>query len=143
MSPRYKAAFACYALSMLLLMWFGVQYFFASELRPYHAAALGQSLAEMPTNFQITFITLYRSIGAGMLSSAVAFAFLLIVPFRGGELWSRWALTVSGLTFGGLATYLTLAFKAATGIDAPWPAAIGGMVLIVVGHALATGKAKV
>jgi len=143
MSTRYKVSFACYLLTGLVLVGFGIRYFLATELTPYHAAALGQSLAAISPNEQITFVTLYRAVGTGMLSTAVAFGFLLFVPFRRGEAWSRWAMTTAGLCFAGLSTYFTLAFKAATAIDAPWPAAVGSVVLIVVAHVLASGKTKV
>lgn len=143
MSTPYKASFVCYLLTGLVLAAFGIRYFIAAELTPYHAAALGQSLATMAPNQQVTFITLYRAVGTGMLSTAVAFGFLLFIPFRRGERWSRWALTAVGLCFAGLSIYLTLAFKAATGIDAPWPAAVASAVLVVVAHALASWKAKI
>jgi hypothetical protein len=142
-SSPHKASFVCYLLTGIVLAGFGVRYFFAAELTPYHAAALGQSLAAMPSNQQVTFVTLYRAVGTGMLSTAVAFGFLLFVPFRRGEVWARWAMTAAGLCFAGLSIYFTLAFKAATGIDAPWPAAVASAVLIVVAHVLASWKAKV
>jgi len=142
-STTYKASFLCYLLTGLVLVGFGVRYFLAAELTPYHAAALGQSLATMSPNHQVTFVTLYRAVGTGMLSTAVAFGFLLFIPFRRGEVWSRWALTAVGLCFAGLSIYFTLAFKVATGIDAPWPAAIGSAVLVVVAHVLASWKSKV
>ena len=143
MTTRYKAAFACSLLTMIAFAGFGVRYFFATELMPYHAAALGQSWSAMSPNQQITFITLYRAIGAGMLSTALAFAFLLFIPFRRGDAWSRWAMTSVGLSFTGLTIFLTLSFKAATGAAPPWPAAVGFSVLILIAHALASGKAKV
>lgn len=143
MSVRHKASFACYLLTAIILAGFGVRYFLAAELTPYHATALGQSLAAMSPNHQITFITLYRAVGTGMLSTAVAFSFLLFIPFRRGDAWARWAMTAAGLCFAGLSTYFTFAFKAATGIDAPWPAAVGSVALIVAAHVLAPGKAKV
>lgn len=143
MSTQYKVAFACYLLTGIVLAGFGVRYFLATELMPHHAAALGQSLAAMSPNQQVTFIALYRAIGAGMLSTAVAFGFLLFIPFRRGEIWSRWAMSATGLSFAGLSTYFTLAFKATTGFDAPWPAAVGSAVLIVVAHVLASWKTKV
>lgn len=115
MGAPYKAAFVCYLLTAIVLAGFGVRYFLAAELTPYHAAALGQSLAAMSPNQQITFVTLYRAVGTGMLSTAVAFGFLLFIPFRRGEVWSRWAMTAVGLCFAGLSIHFTLAFKAATG----------------------------
>jgi hypothetical protein len=143
MSTPYKASFVCYLLTGLVLAGFGFRYFLATELTPYHTAALGQSLAAMSPNQQVTFVTLYRAVGTGMLSTAVALGFLLFIPFRRGEGWSRWAMSAVGLCFAGLSIYFTLAFKAATGIDAPWPASVASAVLIVVAHVLATWKAKV
>jgi hypothetical protein len=143
MSKRYKASFTCYLLVVLVLFGFGFRYLFASELTPYHAAALGQSLGTMTPNQQITFLTLYRVVGTGMLSTAVAMTFLLFGAFRRGEVWSRWAMTASGLCFSGLSLYATLVFKAATGIDAPWPASVASLVIVVLAHVLAIEKAKV
>jgi hypothetical protein len=142
MSMAYRASFACYLLTGLVLAGFGIRYFVAGQLMPYHAGALGQPLTAMAPNQQITFLTLYRAVGTGMLSTAIAFGFLLFIPFRRGEAWSRWAMTASGLCFAGLSTYFTLAFKSATGIDAPWPAAIGSAVLVIVAHILGSWKPK-
>lgn len=143
MSTTYKASFACYLLTALVLAGFGARYFLAAELTPYHAEALGQPLAAMSLHQQVTFVTLYRAVGTGMLSTAVALGFLLFIPFRRRERWSRWAMTAVGLCFAGLSIYFTLAFKAATGIDAPWPAAVASAALIVVAHVLASWRARV
>jgi hypothetical protein len=143
MSTPYKASFICYLLTALVLAGFGFRYFLATELTTYHAAALGQPLAAMSLNQQVTFVTLYRAVGTGMLSTAMALGFLLFIPFRRGERWSRLAMTAVGLCFAGLSTYFTLAFKAATGFDAPWPASVASAALIVVAHVLASWKAGV
>lgn len=142
MSKRYKASFACYLLLVLVLYGFGLRYFFKSELTGYHALALGQSLGEMSANLQITFVTLYRIVGTGILSTAVAMTFLLFGPFRRGEVWSRWAMTGTGLCYAALSLYATLMFTAATGIIAPWPASVASLVVIALAHVLAIEKAR-
>src|SRR5258706_9666083 len=121
MSKRLKASFACYLLLLLGLYAFGLRYAFKSELTGYHTLALGQSLSAMSPGLQITFLTSYRVDAAGILSMAVAMTFLLFGPFRRGEAWSRWAMTGTGVCYGGVSLYANLAVTEATGIVAPCP----------------------
>lgn len=143
MNKRHKASFACYLLLVLVLFGFGLRYLFKSELPGYHALALGQSLSAMPANFQITFLTSYRVDAAGILARAIAMTFLLFGPFRRGEVWSRWAMTGTGLCYATLSLYANLSFTAATGIIAPWPISVAILVMTLLAHVLAIGRAKV
>jgi hypothetical protein len=143
MSKRHKASFAMYLLVILGLYGFGLRYLFKSELTGYHALALGQSLSAMSPSYQIAFLTSYRVDAAGILSMALAMTFVLFGPFRRGEVWSRWAMTGTGLCYAILSLYANLTFTAATGIVAPWPVSVAILVMIALAHVLAMEKAKI
>ena len=97
MSTRYKIALACYFMAGLGSVVFGIRYFFAVEFMPYHASAMNLPWETLSLNQQMTFITLYRAVGTGMLTTAVAIGFILFIQFRRGDNGSRWALTAVGV----------------------------------------------
>jgi hypothetical protein len=68
---------------------------------------------------------------------------VLFGPFRRGEVWSRWAMTGTGLCYAIVSLYANLTFTAATGIVAPWPVSVAILVMIALAHVLAMEKAKV
>ena len=55
----------------------------------------------------------------------------------------RGAKTACGLRFSRVSLQATLAFKAATGIGAPWPASVASLVIVVLARALPIKKVKV
>jgi len=134
-----KIAFAFYLINALILLAFGVRYFFADRLMPYHAETLGLARDGLSAAYSIVFVTLYRATGAGMLVIGITIIVLLAVPFRDRQAWSRWALTAIGVIYGGLSLYLTLALQAETSAFVPWPGPAVAVVTIIAAHFLATG----
>ncbi len=139
MTVWLKVSFALYLVNSLVLLAFGVRYFFADELMPYHAETLGIARDGLSSDYSIVVITLYRATGAGMLVIGLAFIILLAVPFRGRQVWSKWALSAIGLTYGALSLYLTLALQAETSAAVPWPGPAAAVITTVAAHFLAAG----
>lgn len=142
MTTGLKVSFALYLVNSLILLAFGVRYFFADELMSYHAETLGIARDGLSTDYSIVVITLYRATGAGMLVTGLTVLILLAVPFRGRQVWSKWALSAIGLTYGGLSLYLTLALQAETSAAVPWPGPAAAIVTTLAAHFLATGLGK-
>jgi len=67
---------------------------------------------------------------------------LLLLPFRAGERWSRWALTGVGLFYSLLSLYLTLALQVDTAASIPWQGPAIAVVTLVLAHALAGDTAS-
>ncbi len=137
MSTKLKISFGLYLLNALILLAFGFRYFFAGELMPYHAEILGIARDGLTDAYSIIFTTLYRATGAGMLAIAATTVVLLVVPFRNGQPWSRWALSGIGLLYAGLSLFLTLALQAETTANIPWPGPAAAVVTLAVAHVLA------
>ena len=112
MTIRLKISFALYLINGLILIAFGLRYFFADELMPYHAETLGIARDGLTAAYAIVITTLYRAAGAGMLAVGLVYFILLAIPFRGRQAWSRWALSAIGVFYGGLSLFLTLALQA-------------------------------
>ncbi|MBL6952854.1 MAG: hypothetical protein ISR50_09485 [Alphaproteobacteria bacterium] len=137
---KHKIAFGLYFLTALVLLGFGGRYFFATQLMPYHAETLGVARDGLSDAYQLVFLTLYRATGAGMLVIGTTLLVLLIVPYRQGQPWARWALTGVGLMYGILSAYLTLVYQADTAASVPWQGPVVSIVVLVIAHFLSAGR---
>ena len=106
---------------------------------PYHAEIIGVARDGLSEQYSLVFQALYRATGAGMLVTGLTILILLAVPFRAGQPWSRWALTMIGVVISGLSAFLTLSLQAETTASIPWQGPIAGLVTILIAHYLAAG----
>jgi hypothetical protein len=120
----------------LVLLGFGVRYFFAGQLMPYHAETTGANWDSLAAGYQIVFLTLYRATGAGMLATGVAVLVILLLPYRLGQPWSRWALSGIGIFYGIMSSYLTLAYQGETSANVPWQGPVASVFVVIVAHFL-------
>jgi len=139
---KRKIAFGLYFLTAFVLLAFGLRYSFATQLMPYHAETLGVARDGLSDAYQLVFLTLYRATGAGMLVVGTALLVLLLVPWRQGQPWARWALTGVGLMYGILSAYLTLVYQAGTTASVPWQGPVASVVVIVIAHFLSSGSGE-
>ena len=139
MTLKLKFSFALYLINALVLIALGGRYFFAGELMPYHAETLGIARDSLTAAQSIVIHTLYRAAGAGMFATAITILVLLILPYRDGRIWSRWALSGIGSFYLVLSIYLTLAYQAETTASVPWQGPIVGLVTILIAHFLSSG----
>lgn len=137
MNWKSKVATACYLLTILLGLSFAAMYLFRPEFMPYHAAAIGVNWAELKPEFQALFLALMRVSGGGWLAASVSIGILLVIPFRRGENWARWAIPSIGLSAAGPTLYATLLVNSKTTATAPWFGAAGAILLLAVGLAFA------
>ena len=142
MSKRMKIAFGCHLLAFLILAGFGFTYLFRSEFMPYHAVALGMPWSEVTPPFQAVIIALMRAVGAACLALVVLELFVLVVPFRRGVVWARWAIPAGGLVISGGALYAMLHLALNTPATPPWMGPAAGGLLVCAGLVLSLGQAN-
>jgi hypothetical protein len=136
MSTGQLAAFVAYALAAILSAVFGAIYLVRSQFMPYHQEAVGVSWQQLDERFQALLLGLMRTVGGGFLAAGLSVAILLLIPFRGGEPWSRYALPAIGLASGLPALYATTFIRARTGAHTPVVASVAAVGLIVLGFVL-------
>lgn len=132
MSTRMKAAFVGYLLAIILITSFGFVYLLRPEFMSYHAVAVGMSWEEVPRGTQIIILALMKSYGGAELSLALAQLIILLIPFRKGETWAKYAIPAAALVYTIPALFVTLNVRASTPAEPPWIAVVVGMVLVIV-----------
>lgn len=98
MTIKRKIAFGCYLAVSLLLLGFGVRYYFCNELMPYHLAGLAVPWETLPETVRFMFVEFMHGVGAGFITTALAMLAILFVPFRKGECWASLTLPTLGVT---------------------------------------------
>jgi MFS family permease len=136
------SATVCHAVVTAGLALFGATYLTADRPMTYHLAVLGVSWEELPSSARLLVLALLHGVGVGGLVGAAAMAVLLAVPFRRGEAWAR--IAVPAIGFAALVPALGIAARLAiaTGARTPWPAAAGGIALLVAGLTLSGPSAS-
>lgn len=137
-----KATFACHLIAILIVVAFGVAYAFRSEFMAYHAVVIGMAWQEVSGPFQLLILGLMRAIGSSALAMAVLALFILLVPFRRGELWARWAIPIGGWLIAGGALYVMWSYAANTPARPPWIGPAVGAALLLIGLALSLGQRR-
>jgi hypothetical protein len=138
-SPKMKIAFACHLLAIFIIAAFGLTYLLRSEFMPYHGAAVGMPWAEVSAPFQVLILALMRAVGGACIAVVVLALFVLLVPFRRGAKWARWALPAGGLVIAAGALYAMLFVALNTTAKPPWIGPAAGALLVLVGLAFSLG----
>jgi hypothetical protein len=115
---------------------FGAIYLVRSQFMPYHQEAVGIPWSQLDPRFQALLLGLLRVAGGGFLTAGICVAILLLIPFRGDEAWSRYAIPVIGLASSVPALYATVLIRARTGARTPVAASGAAVGLIVAGFVL-------
>jgi hypothetical protein len=131
-----RLAFLCYGLVALLAVAFGLVYLTRSEFMPYHGDAVGMPWAELDPRLQTLLLALLRLAGGGFLAAGIALGILLLIPFRRGDPWVRWALPLVGLASALPTLLAVLLVQNRTPARPPIVFALLAVALIVIGAAL-------
>jgi hypothetical protein len=135
-----KIAFGCYLTAIAGLGAWGVVYLLRSDFMPYHVVAVGTPWSEVPRQFQVLVLTLYKLTGAAWAVIGLSLLVLLFGPFRQGLLWARRAipalLLVQGAGVMNAMAYISLNSPAMP----PWAVTIAVMVLTIVGFFFSAAK---
>ena len=119
MNLTSKIAFGCYLLVALVVAGIGIRYLLASQIMPYHAAAMDSTWENLAPGVQSMSLNFMKSAGIGFLSTAIAVFMLLLFPFRKDELWARWALVTVSLTELILITFRVVDVRMNTAAEPP------------------------
>ena len=142
MSVRTKIAFACHLTAILILGTFGLVYVTRREFMPYHSAAVGMSWGEVSPALRVVILAMIRLIGSAFLAIVFLMASILLIPFRRGASWAKWALGAGGLWVSASSLFATLSVAAQTPANSPWQAPAAGVVLVLVGWACSWTPAR-
>jgi hypothetical protein len=140
MNTRMKAAFGCHLGAILIVIAFGFTYLFRTEFMPYHAVAVGVPWDQVSSSFQVLILGLMRAVGGACFAVAVLELILLLVPFRQGAVWARWAIPAGGLVIAAAALYAMIYVALYTPATPPWIAPAAGALLLVIGLILSLGQ---
>lgn len=97
MKTSLKISFVGFLMVAVVLAGNGIMYLLATKVMPYHLTAMGSSWENLAPGIQVMVLNFMKAAGAGMLTTSIAILFLLFIPFRRGESWSRWVLLVISL----------------------------------------------
>jgi hypothetical protein len=136
MSKRLKVAFWCHLIALLLIALIGVIYLFRGQFMPYHAVALGRDWAGLDRALQVLLLALMKAVGGASLATAVAMVILLLIPFRQGPYWARWAIPVVGLVWVLPNLYGSVRVALNTPATPPWIGALVVVALLIAGFVL-------
>ena len=131
-----QISFGLYSLVAAIALVFAMMYLIRPKFMPYHSAAVGLAWTEVDEGFRILIIALLRVAGGGFLAASSATIFLLLIPFRSGELWANWALLAVGLASAVPTLIATILVKLKTPASPPWIAAVIAIVLLIAGFVL-------
>jgi hypothetical protein len=141
--PRIQAtALVVHALPTVGLLGQGLLYVTATECMPYHADALGASWAELPPNYQGFLLGVLKAMGAGSVAASLALLVLLLVPFRRGQAWARWAVPLVGVVFTGLTLYASATIAMRTPASPPWRPTCGLVAMYLIGAVISWWPAR-
>ncbi len=133
MTRRDIAAAVLHAVPTVGLMAQGLLYLTTPTFMSYHADALATTWDDLPPHHQGFVLGVVKGMGAGSVGVTLALAVLLIVPFRRGDRWARWAVPLVGGVFTALTAYAAYTIDTRTPADTPWRQTLGLTALYAAG----------
>jgi hypothetical protein len=120
----------------------GLLYVTTDRFMPYHADALGVAWEALPGNYQGFLLGVIKAMGAGSIGVTAALIIMLLVPFRRGDGWARWAVPLVGFTFTALTAYAAYTIDVRTPASPPWRLTCVVAASYLVGAALSYWPAR-
>ena len=133
MNRRQISAVAVYAVPTLGLLGQGLLYVTTSRFMPYHADALGVAWEDLPANYQGFLVGVLKGMGARSIAVTLALIIIILIPFRRGDAWARWAVPVIGVVFTALTAYASFTIATRTPASPPWRQTCGLTLLYIAG----------
>ena len=126
-------SFICYGATALLSLTFGIIYLTRRQFMPYHSLALGKPWSSVEANTQTLILALMRVAGGGFLSSGIAIAILLLIPFAAGERWAVYGIFAVSLIMAVASGSATLMVSRDTPGNPPLWLSMAAIVLSLLG----------
>lgn len=120
MTTSKKIAFSLYSIIILVALAIGIQYLLSSDITSYHRQVIGTDWNSLAPGVQTLLLILMKGTGDAAFVCGVSMAILLLVPFRKGDNWSRWALVVVGLSCFLPMLVGAIYVVSTTGASSPW-----------------------
>ncbi len=128
-------SFTLYLLSVIATLLIGVLYASRRTIMPYHLQALETSWDDIDPKYQFMLKALLNGGGYFGISTGLAMLILLLIPFRGGEIWAGYAIGIIGLVGALPLTMIVRSVKKNTAGNPPL------VVMIVINLLLVGGLA--
>lgn len=136
LSARVKIALSCDLIVALTAVAVGLVYLFSPRVMPYHQRVLGIEWSQLDPGIQLILLGLLRGTGLAALVTGLAVAILLLIPFRRGEPWARWAIAGLALTVLVPGAWTARGLELASGAATPWQLLVAGIALVLAGFLL-------
>ena len=131
-----RVGFGFHAVATLALIAFGWTYLSSSEFMAYHAAAAGTDWKDLAPGLQALGLTALRLVGAGSLALGLALGVILWGPYRRGERWALWTVSILGSSYGLALSISAFSVASTTPGNPPWRAAVVLPLLFLMGGIL-------
>lgn len=142
MNKRDKIAFTIYLVVILLGFAFGISYLACSTIMPYHHQAIGLKWEDLEPGLQVMLQNFVNFAGAGFITGSMSCLIMLLIPFRRGEPWDRWAIPLVLMVFNALCLYVSATVAAKNDASPPWQLSIAMLVIIFFGFLISLGYEK-
>lgn len=119
-------AFWLYALATIATLLIGLLYAMRSRVMPYHLEALESPWEDIDPKYQFMLRALLNGGGFFGLSTGLFMLVLLLIPFRGGEVWAGYAIGAVGLVGSLPLGYIVYTVKKNTAGNPP----LGVMIVV-------------
>lgn len=117
---RHTASIVAHGIPTVGLFLQGLLYVTTDTFMPYHADALVVTWEALPRHYQGFLLGVIKAMGAGSIAVTAALSLMLLIPFRRGETWARWAVPLVGITFTTLTAYAAYTIDVGTPAAPPW-----------------------
>ncbi|MBW4621445.1 MAG: hypothetical protein KME17_19055 [Cyanosarcina radialis HA8281-LM2] len=142
MNRKMKIAFGCYLAAIVIIASLALTYLFTPQLLSYQEQAVGVSWSQLQPGFKTQFLSLLKVSGGGYLSTAIALAILLFIPFKQNENWARIAIAALGSLAVLIVNYAGLTLMLNTPSRPPLIAGPITIALLIAGFILSSGIKK-
>jgi hypothetical protein len=119
MNKRDKIAFTIYLIICLIGFAFGIAYLVCQTVMPYHHQAIGIDWEDLGPGLQVMLVNFVNFAGAGFITGSLSCLIMLLIPFRRGELWAKWAIPLLLIVFNVFCLYVSATVAAETGASTP------------------------
>ena len=142
MDMKTKIVSGCYLINAIYFLIVGLVFIFATELLPFHIDVIQTSWDELDGLSQTLFLGMMRTEGTGFLASAAAILILFIIPYRRKRFWAVPAMSFIGIVEHLPTLIANFHVSQTTSATPPWPMALIGISLFILGFALSIQKLK-
>ena len=132
MKSRDKIAYVLYMTNAVIAIAFGLRYASCETVMPYHQQAIGLEWTELGLGLQILLNGFMKGTASAFFIVGASSMVLLLIPFRKGEIWSKWLIPFVQIASLAPAVYVSINIASKTQASTPWPVAIATAGITIV-----------